>query len=136
MYAFTEGKPMDNDERLLIEGTIVDIEDSVDELKARRGRLAAWKKKLAELENAPVGSGRRRRGENLRMIKSCLEDSVEGLTASEVKTKTGLAWSSVQRVLSQNPALFVEVDGLWKLRQRIPKNPELINGTVKVSGTM
>jgi hypothetical protein len=134
----------DSDERALIVGTISDMDDSVDdlemrvaamieELKARRERRDAWKRKLAQLDGTPLPHhGRRKRGENLRMIKACLEESEEGLTASEVKTKTGLAWSSVQRVLSKYPQTFVEVDGLWKLIRRTPKIGSL-NGIVKES---
>jgi len=133
----------DSDECTLIIGTISDLDDSIDdlemrvasmieELKARRERRDAWKKKLAQLNGIPIPQqGRRKRGENLRMIKACLEESEEGLTASEVKTKTGLAWSSVQRVLSKYPD-FIEADGLWKLIRRSPKIGSL-NGIVKES---
>jgi hypothetical protein len=143
---------MDKSERDLIVGTIADIEDSLeetemrlqvlaDDARAKRERLGTWKKRLAALDTDTSVHGRRPRGENLRAIKSCLEGTIEGLSASEVRNKTGLAWSSVQRVLAKNPSLFVEVNGLWKLRQRTAKTPNLAtqngNGAGKeAEGTM
>jgi len=116
-------------ERDLIVGTISDIQDSIqdltlqidsmsDELNDKQQRLAAWKKKLEAIDGAPGTTGRRPKGANLRAIKACLENSISGLSASEVRTRTGIPWSSVQRVLAQHSDLFVEVNGLWKLRQR------------------
>lgn len=120
-------------ERDLILGTLSDIQDSIrdlaeqievmtDELDAKKRRLAAWKKKL-EVIDAARPAGRRPKGANLKAISACLADAGDGLSASDVRTKTGLAWSSVQRVLTQHPDLFVEVNGLWRLRQRTPKVP-------------
>jgi len=118
-------------ERDLIVGTIADIQAAIvdlsdtieamtDELEAKRSRLAAWKKKLDAIDGARSVE-RRPKGANLATIKTCLEGAPDGLSASDVRTKTGLPWSSVQRVLTQHPDQFVEVGGLWKLRQRTPK---------------
>jgi malate synthase len=118
-------------ERELIVGTISDIQDSIqelsmtidslsDDLNAKQQRLLAWKKKLEVIDGAP-GTSRRPKGANLRAIAACLENAISGLSASEVRTRTGIPWSSVQRVLAQHPDRFVEVSGVWKLRQRISR---------------
>jgi hypothetical protein len=125
-----------NSERALIAGTIADIQDSVedlemriealvDELKAKRERLTAWRTKLEGIDGTPTAPvtlrKRQPKGANLRAIVGCLETTVAGLSASEIRAKTGLAWSSVQRVLAQHTELFIELNGLWKLRQRVAK---------------
>lgn len=120
----------DKAERDLIAGTIADIHDAVtdlrnqidmmtDELNEKLGRLDQWKKRLAALESSvETKSGRRPRGSNLRAVMACLDDAVSGLSASEIREKTGLAWSSVQRVLSKNANIFVCENNLWRLRKK------------------
>ncbi len=121
-------------ERELIIGTLSDIEDSIQELTlqidaltveldAKHQRLATWRKRLETIDGPAQAGNRRRRpkGENLRAIKACIENAATGLAASEVRTRTGIPWSSVQRVLTQHTELFVEVNGLWKIRQRTPR---------------
>ncbi len=132
-----------NPERDLIVGTISDIEDSVDDLemrigmmtddlKAKQARLALWRKRLADIDGVPITGGptasqrRQPKGANLRAVVACLENAISGLTAAEIRYRTGLAWSSVQRVLSQHNDQFFELNGLWKLR---PKSPRPMLGT-------
>jgi hypothetical protein len=118
----------------LIVGTIEDINGSIEELQDRIdmlvaehrqkvARLEAWKKKLLALEDRPPAERKRQpKGANLRAIAASLENAIAGLSASEIREKTGLAWSSVQRVLTQHPEVFVETNGLWKLWQRTTKS--------------
>lgn len=135
-----------NDEATLIRGTIEDIGQSIEhlklealriskELEAKETRLAAWNRRLQQIGGVSVPgtiSLRRPRGANLSAITKALQASQTGLGAAEIQKTTGLPWSSVQGSLKRNPELFIEENGLWRLR---PESMQIdlvaINGAAK-----
>jgi hypothetical protein len=139
---------LDNADRELIEGTISDLNESIVQLEVKRdgltaeieskvARRTAWQKRLAQLEsdlNGPIGERppRNLKGANLRAIKTYLQNKVTGVTQAQIQRDTNLAWSSVRNVLKDR-TVFVEEEGLWRLRSPV-KNPHLVaNGAVSNS---
>lgn len=121
-------------DRELIEGTIEDIRQSLAglrhkheeigaEIKAKEGRLIAWEARLSELGASGVIAGRHRnpKGANLRSVAGYLAPKIEGVAASQIRTDTGLPWSSIQRTLGKHADVFEEVNGLWRLRPEAAK---------------
>lgn len=136
------------DDKELIAGTIEDLRQSLEllrsrmkdlasEIQAKEARLAAWEGRLKQLQGFHPGTGdrkvRRPKGANLRAIANYLATKIEGETAAKIREDTGLAWSSVQRVLDKNKDIFAEADGLWRLTptaaKRFGKGTFLANGT-------
>lgn len=117
------------EDRELISNTLSDLQDSIDELEgriqfmtneldAKKQRLEIWRRKLMQLTPGPNSMERQRRpkGENLRAVLACLTGSLNGLAASEIQRRTSLPWSSIQATLKRNPNVFIEGNGLWRLR--------------------
>jgi len=119
------------DDRELIKGTIEDIKQSLvglrqqhaeigNEIKAKEDRLVQWASRLntiGEIVGDRPKAKKNPKGANLRAIAGLLATKVEGVAASQIRTETGLAWSSVQRTLDRNTDVFESVSGgLWRLR--------------------
>jgi hypothetical protein len=69
------------------------------------------------------------KGANLRAISAYLETKVAGVTQAQIQRETNLAWSSVRNVLKHGD-VFVEENGLWRLRHRPAKTSAIANGAV------
>lgn len=120
------------DERSLIAGTIRDIEGSIERLEAdrqdievelseKKRRLSQWRARLADMDResgAVPQRARRRKGENREIIATLLAaNPAHGMTVTRIAEETGLPWSSVRSTFSRHTQTFVEIEGVWFLRE-------------------
>ncbi len=140
------------EERKLIEDTIRDLGDGIDELREKRDmmdwdisqkedRLKAWQAKLADLsgESPPAAESHKRapRGANLKAVLTLLLDPAgprQGLSTAALVEKTSLPFSSVQAALKQGEqqGLVEQAEtGFWRPKQPDPAQPTIeMNGRV------
>jgi len=150
--ARVENTKMNPDESKLIEETIRDLEDGIEELQEKRDmmdwdlsrkrdRLKAWQAKLAGLlGEAPLATElhkRAPRGANLKAVLALLMDPAsprQGLSTAALVDKAGLPFSSVQAALKQGEqqGLVEQADsGFWRPKQSDPPQPTMeANGKV------
>jgi hypothetical protein len=96
------------------------IDKRIAELKEHIARLGIVRDDQTT-NNGVSGSGRRRKGENMRTVLALYEREPEAaLTKQEIATRTGLSFSSVQSVLDRKDAGFVMEGGLWRRKQTGP----------------
>lgn len=98
-----------------------DRADIEKKLEASREALKALQRQC----NANGSSGRgnvsrRKRGENLRLVREEFARSPDGFTVATLAATLKLSPSSVQNVLKNNPAEFHQTaDGLWRRTEEI-----------------
>jgi chromosome segregation ATPase len=91
-------------------------------IEQKRERLRAYQAKLGIAPTEPSGERKRERaprGANLKTILALLQDPTsprQGLSSSEIVTKTKLSFSSVQAALRQGVEadLVEQVDSFWR----------------------
>ena len=102
-----------------LEGELAELTNAIASAEAQlNGKLSVSEDTESIPAPAKTTSGKRRKGENLRILQGFLKGiGGKGATVAEISKSTGIGPTSVQAVFRRHSEVFAKGhDGLWKLK--------------------